>query len=119
MNHYFGWVQGSQMPSTYVHLSGRDIDSAVLKLHGLKDEKKEKEESFSPKKCHHCEKMNPSTGKFCLRCGTPLDLETTLMVEKGREKVDNAMESLLRNLLQNQKIRNIIERKVEKMNIEI
>ncbi|MDD5417931.1 MAG: tyrosine-type recombinase/integrase, partial [Candidatus Nanoarchaeia archaeon] len=25
MNMYFGWVQGSDMPATYVHLSGRDV----------------------------------------------------------------------------------------------
>ena len=35
MNAYFGWVQGSGMPSIYVHLSGRDIDDAVLKANGI------------------------------------------------------------------------------------
>ncbi|MHB8100924.1 MAG: tyrosine-type recombinase/integrase [Methanosarcina sp.] len=35
MNAYFGWVQGSGMPSIYVHLSGRDIDDAVLKANGV------------------------------------------------------------------------------------
>jgi site-specific recombinase XerD len=37
MNAYFGWVQGSDMPSIYVHLSGRDIDDAVLKANGIMD----------------------------------------------------------------------------------
>jgi len=37
MNAYFGWVQGSDMPSIYVHLSGRDIDDAVLKANGITD----------------------------------------------------------------------------------
>jgi integrase len=35
MNEYFGWVQGSGMPSVYVHLSGRDVDDAVLKANGI------------------------------------------------------------------------------------
>jgi hypothetical protein len=35
MNAYFGWVQGSGMPSVYVHLSGRDIDDAILKANGV------------------------------------------------------------------------------------
>ncbi|KKH50161.1 tyrosine-type recombinase/integrase [Methanosarcina sp. 1.H.A.2.2] len=35
MNAYFGWVQGSDMPSIYVHLSGRDIDDAILKANGV------------------------------------------------------------------------------------
>jgi len=32
---YLGWVQGSNMPRVYVHLSGRDIDKAILKLNGI------------------------------------------------------------------------------------
>jgi len=35
MNAYFGWIQGSDMPSIYVHLSGRDVDDAVLKANGI------------------------------------------------------------------------------------
>lgn len=31
MNVYFGWTQGSDMPGVYVHLSGRDINDAILK----------------------------------------------------------------------------------------
>jgi len=37
MNAYFGWVQGSDMPSIYVHLSGRDIDDAILKANGVRE----------------------------------------------------------------------------------
>jgi integrase/recombinase XerD len=35
MDAYFGWIQGSDMPSIYVHLSGRDIDDAILKANGI------------------------------------------------------------------------------------
>lgn len=35
MNDYLGWVQGSGMPATYVHLSGRDTDEALLRLNGI------------------------------------------------------------------------------------
>ncbi len=35
MNQYFGWVQGSGMPAVYVHLSGRDVDDAILKANGF------------------------------------------------------------------------------------
>ena len=76
------------MPSTYVHLSLRDIDGAILKLHGLKEDKEEKKENLTPKKCFRCEKMNPATGKFCLRCGAPLDLETVMKVDEKRKEID-------------------------------
>lgn len=35
MREYFGWSQRSNMASVYVHLSGRDIDRAILKLSGI------------------------------------------------------------------------------------
>ena len=37
MNTYFGWIQGPEMSSIYVHLSGRDIDYAILKANGVLD----------------------------------------------------------------------------------
>jgi len=115
MNHYFGWVQGSKMPSTYVHLSGRDIDGAVLKLHGLKEHEKIKEELLSPKKCHRCEKENPATGKFCLRCGAPLNLETALNVEEKRKDVDGVMTALLKD----PEVLNLLASKMKQLNIQL
>jgi integrase len=41
MNAFMGWVQGSDMSSTYVHLSGRDVDKALLRIHGVVEEKDE------------------------------------------------------------------------------
>lgn len=35
MRQLFGWTQSSKMTAVYVHLSGRDVDNALLQLHGL------------------------------------------------------------------------------------
>ncbi len=35
MREVFGWTPSSQQPATYVHFSGRDVDEAILRLHGL------------------------------------------------------------------------------------
>lgn len=43
MNAYFGWVQGSGMPAVYVHLSGRDVDDAILKANGITKQKNSSE----------------------------------------------------------------------------
>ena len=45
MKEHFGWVQGSEMAATYVHLSGRDVDNALLKLQGLAHSKNRKIEN--------------------------------------------------------------------------
>ncbi len=79
MCEYLGWVKGSKMPQIYVHLSGRDVDKAILKLHGIEIE--EEEDKPKPKKCPRCRLANPSTARFCIRCGAILDMETALELE--------------------------------------
>jgi site-specific recombinase XerD len=37
MNNYFGWSISSNMSSVYIHLSGRDIDAAILKANGIQE----------------------------------------------------------------------------------
>ena len=39
---FIGWAQSSDMASVYVHLSGRDVDDAVLKVYGLKQDAEKK-----------------------------------------------------------------------------
>ncbi len=79
MCEYLGWVKGSPMPQIYVHLSGRDVDKAILKLYGIEIE--EEGDKPKPKKCPRCRLANPSTARFCIRCGAILDMETALELE--------------------------------------
>jgi len=37
----YGWTSGSKMCKIYVHLSGRDLDYAILKMHGIEVEQSE------------------------------------------------------------------------------
>lgn len=115
MNQYFGWVQGSKMPSTYVHLSGRDLDGAILELNGLKDNKKENEKKTTIKKCPRCSELNPLTGKFCQRCGTPLDSIMVMKVEEKMKESNRIMTILLEDLLKDPNIQARIENKLEQL----
>jgi integrase len=118
MNNYFGWKQGSSMPSVYVHLSGRDMDNAILKMNGIKSKDTEKKQVFSPKKCYRCEKMNPPSGKFCLRCGAPLNQETVMKVEEKRKEMDKIMSILLKDLLKDPAVQARIENKLGQIKID-
>ena len=115
LNQYFGWVQGSIMPSTYVHLSGRDLDDKIFEINGLKEGEKEKKEEPTVKKCYRCEKINPSTGKFCGRCGSPLDVDTAMNVEEKRKEMDTRMSALMNSLLSDPEIRKIVIDKLEEI----
>jgi len=74
MNEYLGWVQSSRMASVYVHLSGRDVDEALLKMHGIQtDDESGENNILAPKVCIRCKTSNPASNKFCGLCGLPLD----------------------------------------------
>lgn len=71
MRKYFGWTPGSDTPSTYVHLSGRDIDEAILEMNGVKDRKDEDSE-LDRVECIECGKRVSPAHQFCSHCGTSL-----------------------------------------------
>jgi hypothetical protein len=73
MKEFFGWVQASDMASIYVHLSGRDVDNALLKVYGIKNAEEKEESQLNPKKCPRCQEINPFSNKFCTKCGQILD----------------------------------------------
>lgn len=81
MEAHLGWVHGSNMPSIYVHLSGKQVDDAMLRIYGKK-KKENKLPELTSRTCMRCEKENGPTSKFCSRCGLPLDQEALQDVEK-------------------------------------
>jgi len=85
---WFGWVQGSDVPAKYVHLSGRDIDNAYNNLHGLKPDDDEEEEE-TVQECPRCEELNEPTDRFCSRCGQALEIDAADELEQAEEKVTN------------------------------
>jgi len=91
---YFGWTQGSQIPARYIHLSGRDLDDAVLKSRGIKPKEEPAESTLAPKPCSRCKLINKATSKFCGRCGAALDLKTALETESS---IDEVLKKLLLN----------------------
>lgn len=72
MREYFGWTKDSDMPSVYVHLSGRDLDSTLLKHYGIKVEPPTGD-LLEPKKCPWCQAVNSPSARFCQSCNSPLD----------------------------------------------
>jgi site-specific recombinase XerD len=115
MNEYMGWVQGSGMPSTYVHLSGHDIDNAMLKINNIAVAEEEKaENSFVLKICHQCKLQNAPANKFCSRCGTALDEKTALEHTESRQNLQAT--DLLKILTDDPDIKTIIAKKLQELN---
>ena len=72
---WFGWVQGSDVPARYVHLSGRDIDNAYDEMHGLYEPENEGD-TPDVIECPRCQELNEPKAAFCMRCGFAIDHET-------------------------------------------
>ncbi len=68
----FGWVQGSEQPGTYVHLSGRDADDAILELYGMKRNARKDIGLLRPKPCAACKLVNAFNCEVCIGCGAPI-----------------------------------------------
>ncbi|MFA5303139.1 MAG: site-specific integrase [Candidatus Nanoarchaeia archaeon] len=103
MCNYFGWRLGSKMPAIYVHLSGRDIDDAILKMHGLK--KHEEELEFTEIKCPRCNQKNNSASKYCSYCGLLVDeKEAITMVKVGNDMIPySAIQEMIKAEIQRMK----------------
>lgn len=78
---YCGWVNDSRMASVYVHLSGKDVDEALLKAKGIEVSKEGKPKQ-AVKVCAKCNEPNSYLAHFCKRCGSPLDVKASFEMEK-------------------------------------
>jgi len=81
---YMGWVQGSKEASTYVHLSGRDTDKAILSMYGLAEEDLS-QDKLQPIKCPRCKIKNDPAAKFCSGCSLGLDEKSVMEYDKKKE----------------------------------
>ncbi len=94
MKGYLGWTPNSKMAAIYVHLSGKDLDNAVLKMYGMQKEE-ELIDPMKPDHCPRCKELNPKNAKFCFKCGMPLDVEAAKTVDaKESEMMLQFMELL-------------------------
>jgi hypothetical protein len=75
MNEFFGWTQSSNMAAVYVHLSGRNVDSALLSIYGIRQEENKDDKQLKPKICANCATWNRFTNIVCDKCYRLLDTE--------------------------------------------
>ncbi len=87
---FFGWTGDSRMASTYVHLSGRDIDNAVLQANGVRVPERTKEPELRAKVCRRCQFSNTIESVYCNRCGAPLDIGTAMKMQETEEELKKA-----------------------------
>ncbi|MGC8547252.1 MAG: tyrosine-type recombinase/integrase, partial [Thermoplasmata archaeon] len=86
-----GWIHGSRQTRTYVHLSLRDQDNAILKAYGIKVNEDQSIKEDRPKECPRCHTLNPSNARYCRNCWLPFDIKVALELEDKQEKTIEAI----------------------------
>jgi Zn-finger protein len=65
---YLGWTEGSTMAAIYVHLSGKDIDNAILKMYGMESEERKEDLVLKSMKCPRCGAIQDARKESCSEC---------------------------------------------------
>ena len=92
-----GWVQGSKQAATYVHLSQRDTDEAILSLYGLLEKEEGEEEKLMAIKCPRCRQDNYPGSRFCRYCGMALDVKAAMEAEDRDKQVGASLIEALKD----------------------
>ena len=101
-----GWIHGSRQTRTYVHLSAKEQDMAILKAYGIKVEENDMVKDAAPKECPRCGALNPSDAVYCRKCWLPLTIEATLDLKAKEDHIQHELEN--RGLI-NSQIKALIE----------
>ncbi len=113
MNAYFGWVQGSEMPATYVHISGKDLDEHLLRINGMKPNETPIYAKPQNRICSRCNEINAPNALYCSKCAEIVD--TTLALKTQMEEVnkqDNRVKSPFMEWIQNDpELRAVLKKK--------
>ena len=115
MNQYFGWTQGSQMPSTYVHMNGKEVDGAILAMNGIKTEHKT-DITNKPIQCKRCDFINQGTATLCLRCSLPVNEKIAIELEE-REQRRKKVDLLLNELIKQPEVQQLLLEKVQSLGL--
>lgn len=120
MNQYFGWIQGSSMPSTYVHMSGSNIEASILALNGISSPETKKESIIKPKICARCDTINVPEAKFCIKCAGILDLKTACELKEKNTKekeIRHNYDDIMNVLVKDPEFLNMLLNKVKEMGL--
>ena len=81
LKQFFGWTGDSRMAAVYVHLSGRDVDSAVMQANGYEPIKMQATQ-LKVQACARCKFTNGVDARYCGRCGAALSIDIALKEEE-------------------------------------
>jgi len=94
----FGWSGSSQMPATYVHLSGADLDRKMLEKRGIiQTDDHRHENELKPVACRNCHCENSATARFCTQCGIAFNLKDAINADQEKQDAVKFIDAIFKN----------------------
>jgi site-specific recombinase XerD len=93
MKVYLGWQPDSGMAGIYVHMTGQDVDPAIMRMYGI-DQGPVPTDILKPRKCPKCGEYQDAKAAYCMRCGYA-------MTKEAADTVDTAKDALLKLIMEN------------------
>lgn len=120
MNQYFGWIQGSKMPATYVHMNGTQTEASILRLNGIEIGEKNAQRSLNPIICPRCTTINAHDAKFCNKCAGILDPKTASELEQKKaaeQTIRKGSDEVMNCLMRDQEFLKLFVNKIKELGL--
>jgi hypothetical protein len=72
---FFGWQHGTKVVRRYIHLSGKDVDNALIALNEGIGQSRIEEYKLKSTICKRCSETISVGMNFCSRCALPVNLD--------------------------------------------
>ena len=115
--HSYAWdglCSEGAMAGTYVHLSGRDIDNAILQANDVEVKTERTAPMLKIKTCPKCRFDNGIDSTYCARCGAELEIYTTVKKNEERENITSMFAEAMKDPETAEKIGRIIKGRKKK-----
>jgi site-specific recombinase XerD len=83
---FFGWITGTKVVRRYIHLSGRDVDNALIALNEGASAKAEDDYKIKSRHCKRCDETISPGMNFCAKCALPIYLINEYIREEDLQK---------------------------------
>ncbi len=82
-----GWVGDSRMISIYLHATDKDVETAMLAKHGLRQIQQASPQMTLTKECPQCHRSMPIDAQYCETCSKHQDLSPVVkrLLEENQE----------------------------------
>jgi integrase/recombinase XerD len=109
MKAVLGWTAGSNQTKTYVHLSGMDINQAMLKANGIEVEEDQEPSLLATERCPRCRELNDKNRELCFKCGLPLSEKARIEELEAEKKAEAERMKKLKSEIQDDLFKGMVD----------